>query len=115
MGTSARGKNKLPGVRAPELHSKKRHSHCDLSTQREDTSRPQEERDLRFFAVATPAWVSGGTYFAMRSLRSASCSRRVRVSIPGVDSSSERHFIVAGGESEPTTDSPGDYPTWMCQ
>src|SRR5438309_5338839 len=56
MGTSARGKNKLPGVRAPELHSKKRHSHCDPSTQREDTSRPQEERDLRFFAVATPQW-----------------------------------------------------------
>src|SRR5438132_11069363 len=56
MGTSARGKNKLSEARAPVLRSKKRHSHCDLSTQREDTSRPQEERDLRFFAVATPQW-----------------------------------------------------------
>src|SRR2546426_12492707 len=38
------------------LRSKKRHSHCDLPIQTEDISRPREERDLGFFAVATPQW-----------------------------------------------------------
>src|SRR5580692_1653216 len=41
------------------------------------------------------ACVSGGTYFAMRSLRSAKISRNGRVSVPGRDSSRERHFISA--------------------
>src|SRR5438132_9092303 len=56
MGTSVRGKNKLSEARAPVLRSKKRHSHCDLPIQTEDISRPREERDLGFFAVATPQW-----------------------------------------------------------
>src|SRR5216117_991959 len=56
MGTSVRGKNKLSEAHAPVLRSKKRHSHCDLPIQTEDISRPREERDLGFFAVATPQW-----------------------------------------------------------
>src|SRR5438128_10841140 len=51
-----RPRNKLSEARAPVLRSKKRHSHCDLPIQTEDISRPREERDLGFFAVATPHW-----------------------------------------------------------
>src|SRR6266849_9335688 len=39
------------------------------------------------------ACVSGGTYFAISSLRSARISRRGRMSVSGLDSSRERHFI----------------------
>src|SRR5580704_19347837 len=39
------------------------------------------------------ACVSGRTYFAMSSLRSAKTSRKGRVSRLGADSSRERHFI----------------------
>src|SRR4030081_2906177 len=40
------------------------------------------------------ACVSGGTYFAISSLRSARMSRSGRVSVSGLDSSRERHFII---------------------
>src|SRR5207245_9444293 len=56
MGTSVRGKNKLSEARAPVLRSKKRHSQCELPIETEDISRPREERELGFFAVATPQW-----------------------------------------------------------
>src|SRR5579872_3203874 len=44
------------------------------------------------------AWVSGGTYFAMSSLRSAKISQSGRESTPGADSSRERHFIIAAAQ-----------------
>src|SRR5580658_3813680 len=40
------------------------------------------------------ACVSGRTYFAMSSFRSAKISRNGRMSVAGADSSSERHFMI---------------------
>src|SRR5579864_1751147 len=40
------------------------------------------------------ACVSGGTYLAINSLRWAKISRSGRVSVSGLDSSRERHFII---------------------
>src|ERR1700683_768341 len=46
------------------------------------------------------ACVSGRTYFAMSSFRSAKISRSGRMSVVGADSSSERHFMIqiSGGD-----------------